>query len=246
MTDFVLGRFDADMLRDWFSDAGIFTVLAAKGYGDFDLRIETAGRALPHVVLGGCKAGERFLLLDGCVGEATVRPDFFARQGFAIDRPIELAVVHWMREQDPTARFSAARPALPLQDHPGLGILRRAFRVVVRIAAELGKDGVVSVPKFFHDAVIFYRSRFFLFLDPVEQGRFEALMRDLESLQIGDASMALIRGRVLDAEGARIDWTPGYQVFPLSAKLTDYFHSPAYAERVETELGRRQYYINPA
>jgi hypothetical protein len=194
--------------------------------------VDSAGRALPHALLFGHKAGTRFLLLDGCVGEATVRPAFFARRGYPMERPIELAVIHWVREEDPTAAFAANRPPLPLQQHPGLGVLRLVFRVIVRIAADIGKDGIASVPKFFHDAAIFFHSRLFLFLDGEEQGRFEALARDLNHLRLGDASLALIGGAVRDACARVVAWAPGYQVFPLSPLLTAYFHSPAYAARV--------------
>jgi len=232
----VLDRYDAIALRRLFEDAGVIAALEGKGFERTELVVESAGRALPHALLFGHKAGTRFLLLDGCVGEATVRPAFFARRGYPMERPIELAVVHWVREEDPTAAFATNRPPLPLQQHPGLGILRLVFRVIVRIAADIGKDGIASVPKFFHDAAIFFHSRLFLFLDGEEQGRFEALARDLNHMRLGDASLALIGGAVRDAPGRVVAWAPGYQVFPLSPVLTAYFHSPEYAARVGSGL----------
>jgi hypothetical protein len=245
-TSEVLGAYDAAALRRLFEDAGVLTTLAAKGFIDFEVRIDAAGRVLPHAMLYGHKGGERFLLLDACVGEAVVRPDYFARRGHAMARPLDLAVVHWVREEDPTASFSAQRPRLPLQQHPGLGVLRRAFRVVVRMAAERNKDAVVNVPKFFHDALIFFRSRLFLFLDAEEQGRFEALARDLRQVALGDASVALIGGCVHDADGATVRWEPGYQVFPLAAELTAYFHSAAYAARVAAACAQSRFRVDAA
>jgi hypothetical protein len=242
----VLGHFDAAALQQQFAAAGIFTVLRARGFDDFEVQIEAAGRAMPHIVLYARKGGSRLLLIDGCIGEATVRPDYFARRGRVVQRPIELAVVHWMREQDPSARFSSDRPPLPLQEHPGLGILRRAFRIVLHMANELGKDGIVSVPKFYHDAVIFYRSRLFLFLDPTEQGIFEALLRDLEGVPLADASVALVSGCVHDGAGTVISWSPGYQVFPLTSDLVEYFHSPEYAAAVEEALGAHEFDLDAA
>jgi len=232
MQDRVLGRYDGPTLRRLFDDAGILEVLRQKGFTDLEVVVDALGRALPHVLLQGSKHGERFLLLDGCIGEAVVRPAFFAQRGHSMPQPIDLAVVHWVREEDPTVSFAADRPALPLQDHPGLGILRRAFQVIARIAGELKMDGVASVPKFFHDAVIFYHSRLFLFLDGEEQGRFEALVRDLSTLDLRDASLAILTRLVRDDGGAVVNWVPGYQVFPLSSQLTAYFHAPEYAARV--------------
>lgn len=237
----VLGRYDAAAVRALLEEAGVLRVLALKGFGAFEVIIETAGLALPHTMLYGRKDGGRRLLLDACLGEAVVRPDFFVRRGHAIDRPIDMAVVHWVREEDPTVAFPTDRPRLPLQQHPGLGVLRRAFRVIVRMAGELGKDGVASVPKLFHDAVIFYRSRLFLFLDGAEQGRFEALARDLRGLALGDASLAIAGGAVHAADGSVIHWTPGYQVFPISERLAAYFHSPSFAGAV-AESGRASHF----
>ncbi len=234
--DKVLDRYDGTALRRLFDEAGVMAALERKGFGQLDLVIESAGHALPHALLFGHKAGTRFLLVDGCVGEATVQPAFFARCAYPIERPIELAAVHWVREGDPTAPFTADRPPLPLQQHPGLGVLRQVFHVIVRIATDIGKDGVASVPKFFHDAAIFFHSRLFLFLDGEEQGRFEALVRDLRHLRLGDASLAMVGGMVRDAQGRVVEWTPGYQVFPLSAALTAYFHSAAFAARVGSGL----------
>jgi hypothetical protein len=242
----VLGTYDVLALQALFDDTGVLSALRERGFADLEVRVETAGRALPHVLLSGCKGGERYVLLDACVGEAVVRPEYFQRRGVAVSRPLELAVVHWVREEDPTARFSQERPRLPLQLHPGLGVLRRAFRMVVRMAAGVGKDAVASVPKFFHDAVIFFRSRLFLFLDPAEQGRFEALLRDLRRLPLGDASLALIGGCVSDAAGRVTSWDLGYQVFPLAAEMTAYFHSRQYAERVAAALEQSRFSCDDA
>ena len=58
------------------------------------------------------------------------------------------------------------------------------------------------------------------------------LMRDLQSLPLPAASLALVNGMVRNASGAPVSWVPGYQVFPISPCLTAYFHSAAYADAV--------------
>lgn len=246
MAEKILRRYDAPMLRALFTDAGTFDLLERKGFSDVEVVIDWAGRALPHALLVATKAATRYVLLDAILGETTIEPALFARGQSPPSRPIELAVVHWLREEDPTATFATGRPALPLQHHPGLGILRSAFRVVVRMASEVGKDGIASSPKFFHDAVIFYRSRLFLFLDAEEQGRFEALLRDLRPLALGDASLALLNGCVRDHTGRVASWTPSFQVFPLSPELTGYFNDPRYAADVAAALDAHRFTIDPA
>jgi hypothetical protein len=244
--DRLLDRYDAAALRRLFEAEGIIEALEGKGFGGLDVVIEGSGRALPHALLFGHKAGRRSLLLDACVGAATVQPAFFAQRGYPMARPVELVVVHWVREEDPTASFPTDRPPLPLQRHPGLGVLRQAFRVSARIAADLGKDGVASVPKFYHDAVIFFHSRLFLFLDGKEQGRFEALARDLRHLPLGTASLALITGAVRDAHGGSTQWVAGYQIFPISPMLVAYFHCAQYASDVESGLAGCRFAVDAA
>lgn len=238
-TDKVMHRYDAAALRTMFAEAGTLALLERKGFDGLEVTVDGAGRALPHTQLIGRKHGARHVLLEAILGEAVVDPHVLARDGVVVDRPIELLAVHWLREEDPTAAFAPERRALPLQRHPGLGVLRSAFRVVVRIATELGKDGIANCPKFFHDAVLFFRSRLFLFLDGEEQGRFEALLSDLRSLPLGDASLAILSGRVSDANGVAARWTPGFQVFPLGSELTAYLHSARYAELVERGCAHR-------
>jgi hypothetical protein len=232
----VLGVFDIDALRQRFEHAGVFRVVADRGFSDPQIEVITVGQAIPHVHLYGNKNRQRHLLLEACLSETVVRPAFFAARGFPIESPIYLAVAYWVREQDPTRPFRHDRPRLPLQRHPGLGCLRQAFRVITGMAIDLGKDGVACMPKFFHDAYIFHRSRLFLFLDPAEQGRFEALVRDLRPLSLRDTSLALVSAAVSDRDGVPVSWRPGYQVFPLSPRLTAYFNSPKYEQAVVEQL----------
>jgi hypothetical protein len=243
--DKLFGRFDAASLRQRFASAGVFDVLAERGFSHPDVEIVANGQALPHVYVTAQKHGRRHLLLEACLTDAVVRPSFFTSRGYAIDESVTLAVAYWVREQDPTRSFPADRPQLPLQRHPGLGALRHAFRVIAGMAAELGKDGVACVPKFFHDALIFYRSRLFLFLDPIEQARFEVLMRDLAGTSLRDLSLALLNGAVTDQHGLPVAWHPGYQVFPLSQRLTAYFNSPKYETMVVDEAANYRVAYDP-
>ncbi|HSD10137.1 MAG TPA: hypothetical protein VLF14_04085 [Candidatus Binatia bacterium] len=232
----LLGRYGAVELRERLCEAGVLAALEAKGFSGFEVAIDTRTHALPSAFVFARSGGERHLLLEASVGEMSIGADFFAERGFPVHRPLTFVLVYWVREEDPTRRSSPARPLLPLQRHPGLGVLRRAFRVVTSMAADLGKDGVASIPKFFHDAALFFHSRLFLFLDGAEQGRFEALLRDLAALPLGDASLAVAAGCVRSRGGEAALWSPGPQAFPLSEALAAYFHSPTYAAAVARGL----------
>jgi hypothetical protein len=237
----VLGRYDAPAVSAFFEEAGIYRALDAKGFGAFEVDIDTPDQGISHTRLFARKRGERHLLLDACITEIGLGPELFQWQGYPIERTLDLASLYWLREEDPTADFTIERPPLPLQRHPGLGILRAAFSVVVRMARELGKDGVACMPKFFHDAVIFFHSRLFLFVDGTQQGRFEALVRDLRPLPLATASLLLAADGVRDQDENVVRWQFAPQVFPLSDNLRAYFNSTQYADAVAAGLARYRF-----
>jgi hypothetical protein len=138
----------------------------------------------------------------------------------------------WLSLQDPRARFTEARPRLPGQKRPGLGLARAFYTLMARWAHEWGKDAVLATPEYFHNAVFY--SRAFRFLSPAEQGRFDALRRDLASLSIAAASAVVDEGRVLDlAAGRPLQWNPGLMASPVGETLSRAFEAEAYRQAAE-------------
>ena len=242
----VLGRYSESEILAMFADAGVLEAIERRGFGDATVEFDASMGPLTHTRLLAAKGDRRFLLLDTCLTELTLEARELTPYGCSGEVPVDLIVVYWLREQDPTASFDPGHERLPLQEHPGLGVLRRAFRVALRIAKDLGKHGIAALPKFFHDAAIFYRSRLFLFLDPREQGRFEALLRDLSSLSLRDASLALLGGAIRDSDGDPAGWQPGLQVMPLSSILTDYFHTGEYQATCKAAFDAARFVVDPA
>lgn len=240
-----LTQLDATELDHRFRAAGLIDAIATRGFHDVDIGIRRPATGLPHITMHAWRNGIRALLLDACLTEATVRDVRLAPGADADPESVELLVAYWVREQDPTRPFVAQRPPLPLQDHPGLGVLPSAFRVLRTLARDLGKDGVAAVPKFFHDAVIFYRSRLFLFLDGTEQGRFERMLADLAPLPLAHATLALLDGHVRAGNDRPIRWAPGFQVHPISDRLTAYLNSGEYAEAVDRGVAECGYRCEP-
>lgn len=238
----VLGRYDEAALLAMFDEEGVLAAIGRRGFAELALEIDASRLPLTHVRLSGAKDSGRFLLLDACLTEARLEAEATTMH----PGPVELLVVYWLREQDPTSVFDMPELRLPLQDHPGLGVLRRAFRVALRIARELGKHGIAAMPKYFHDAAIFYRSKLFLFLDAAEQGRFEALLRDLAPLSLCDASLAVSGSAVRDREGALLRWQPGYQVMPLAPALVERFHEPSYQTSCREAFERSSFVVDQA
>jgi acetoin utilization deacetylase AcuC-like enzyme len=114
--------------------------------------------------------------------------------------------IHWLSLRNPKARFSQRRPQLPGQDLPGLGMAREAGQLMAHMARQVGLSGVSFRPAWYHMA---YSARQeFRYVDPLHQGRFEAILRDLGEVPLREATLAFAQGRVL-LNGGPYLWEAG-------------------------------------
>jgi len=221
-----LERFSLPALCAEMDQAGVLPALRTRGY-DPSVRIDV-------------EAGEHRLLVTSAHGSEVLIDLRMREEALPVSesglrsRGIEVLsvlVVEWLSLQDPRAVFTRERPRLPGQTHPGLGLGRQLYGRVLGWAAAWGKDGLVNVPAFFHNAK-FYAPPF-AFLAAAEQGRFEALCRDLAGQAVADASAALEAGRVVEvASGEPVTWSPGDMLAALSPPVREYLASPEYARAV--------------
>ncbi|HEY6073423.1 MAG TPA: hypothetical protein VIV15_08555, partial [Anaerolineales bacterium] len=222
----LFGRFDADAVRDRLSGAGLLEGLAARGYPDPILALECEDPAEQRISLfAGQVSRERLLLearLELCV--------FRLRKAvgpFEEATAFRMLTIHWLSLSDPDRAFSAARPRLPGQQRPGLGLLPQSLALLGALGRELSIDGVLDVPDHFHTA--FFYSRAFRFLEPENEGRFHAIARDLEGVPLALASEAIEMGCLIDAAtGDLLPWEPAEQVMPIRGALRGYPRSNDY------------------
>ena len=131
------------------------------------------------------------------------------------------------------------RPRLPGQQRPGLGLLNEMFYLLRTISRELEVDGMLDVPEHFHTALFYSRS--FRYLDPVVEGRFQAIARDLEGVPLALASDAVRRGCLFDRDtGVQLPWQASEQVMTERGALHRFLHSQEYRDaRNEAQAGLR-------
>jgi len=221
-----LGRFALPALCAELDQAGVLPALRTRGY-DPIVRIEIGESE--HRLLVTASDG-RELLIDLRMTEEALPVSEPALRARGIE-VLSVLAVEWLSLQDPRAVFTRERPRLPGQTHPGLGLGRQLYSRVLGWAAGWGKDGLVNVPAYFHNAK-FYAPPF-AFLDSAEQGRFEALRRDLAGVPVAEASAALEAGRVVDAATSEpVTWSPGDMLAALSPPVREYLASPEYARAV--------------
>ena len=224
------GRRVQRLWLDYYTAAGLEHALYRYGILDHLRRLGYSGF---RVELGGSDAGDRMRLFGHAGPDEHVLLELVAERRRVLDR--DVLYVHWLSLRDPRSRFSAKRPRLPGQDVPGLGIAREIGELLGIVARRLQLAGVVFRPAYLHTA---YSARHgYSFVDPIRQGRFEALLRDLSALPLRDATEALATGRVR-LDGAPYTWEADEMVVWL-----DPANAPARHEDVARERERCRFEV---
>jgi acetoin utilization deacetylase AcuC-like enzyme len=176
----LLGYYTAGGLEHGLYRYGVLEFLERIGYGPFRVEIDRAAPGDRARVYGEA-SGTEHLLVELVLQRKRVAGT-------------EMLLVHWLTLRNPLARFSPARPPLPGQEVPGLGLARELGELLALVARRLALGGVAFRPAHFHVA---YAARHnFSFVESAREGRFEALVRDLAHLPLGEATRAIDAGRV--------------------------------------------------
>ncbi len=194
----LLGHYTAESIEYIYYKLGILQHLQRLGYRGLHIEIREAQPADHMRVVGKFQGDSAVHVLVDLALERRREADG------------EVLFVHWLELRHPKGSWSAGRPPLPGQTVPGLGLAREAGVLLARTAERLGLAGVVLRPAWFHVA---YSARYrYRFRQPEVQGRFEALVRDLQAeprlqhetggFALGPASRAIARGDVSIAHGA--------------------------------------------
>jgi acetoin utilization deacetylase AcuC-like enzyme len=185
----LLGYYTASGLEFALARYGILSHLRRLGYGSFRVVVDSESRG-DRMRVFATSGGEEHLLFETVLEKKQILGETFL-------------YVHWLTLRHPRGAFSSTRPRLPGQEEPGLGLAQEAGQLLARTAERLGLAGLAFRPAWLHTA---YAARHrFVFADARRQGRFEALLRDLASVPLGQLSVALAEGRV-DLNGEPYTW----------------------------------------
>ena len=214
-SDRLLGHYTHEGVLHALSAYGVLGHLERLGYGAFRASNEPASGGQRLRIFGRDPAGAEHLL-----GETVLE-----RQRLS-GRPV--VFVHWLTLRHPAATFGGARPPLPGQEVPGLGLSLEAVELLARAAERTGAEGVAFRPSFLHTA--WSPGVVTRFVDPAREARFEALIRDLGHLGRYELSVLLQQGRVC-LDGRPYAWEPD----PMVAWLADPPPLPPEVARVRDE-----------
>lgn len=224
----LLGYYTADGLEYALFRYGVLDQLRRLGYEGFRVELNADG------------TGDRMRVYADAAASEVMTPPPYLLVELVVER-IQLAgrpvlFIHWLSLTHPLAQFDAARPKLPGQEQPGLGLARESGEMLIRMAQRLSLEGVAFRPAWFHIA---YAGRHqSSFVEPDRQGRFEALIRDLAALPLLEATQAVAQGRVR-LNGEPYTWEADHMVRWLTPFTSD-------EAAIRRERERAHFTVDPA
>jgi acetoin utilization deacetylase AcuC-like enzyme len=226
-----LGFYSRQGLELTLERVGLLDRVRGLGFEHPHLELELDNPAGDTVRLYG-SPGRRELLI-----ETRARIDRAALPGLALLR------IEWLLLQNPRGHFTAERPPLPGQSHPGLGMLHDLIALFVLACDRLQLDGILFVPSHYHVAT--QGRKTMRFLDPEDEGLFRAIERALQGLPLAAAAAALSSGRVTGADGEPLAWRPAAMVFPVSERMRERLEAGEYERRAAVAAGRHDLALQP-
>lgn len=228
----LLGRFNAEEVGRALEHYEVWTVLKEKGFPNPKLvlrGIDPYRQSLKILTSQDAPEDEEHLLCELRVFDAYLKgPCPITNTTFEMDA----LVIDWLTFQNPNAPITPDRALLPGQKYPGLGIMRICMRAIIDLAKQIGKEAVINIPEYYHNAVL-YRPAFRFFSAYVE-GRFLALQDFLSGMSLAEASRAVAEQRIWnEARKEVFVWKPHEQVLGLSPRVRDYFASVLYDNKAE-------------
>jgi len=153
------------------------------------------------------------------------------------DQSFRMVSIEWLLMQNPREPFSLERRRFPGQQHPGLGLGRWMVELLRMMAERLDCTGLMNTPQHYHNAYLY--SKQMLCFRPQDQGRLEAMKRDLGHLLLVETSIAIDEARLRNADtGEVVEWEGPAQVMPVNPSLNAYFARPGYVNAVAASRER--------
>jgi len=243
-TRLFLGLFTEKGIKRVLDEFGITKVLERKGLKNLRICIDTSDPFLNKL----------FIYFDGkkdcehCICELVVKKDVTIPSRVL---PIKLENntlnflhIEWLLLQDPTKSFSPAKPALPGQRFPGLGLGDMLMELLILLGKRLSFDGISNKPAHFYTAYMF--TRVFYFVNSKHQALIEAAKRQLlPKYTFFQLAWAFYYGCVINKKTYEIiNWEPDWLILPLSKVVLKYFNSQQYKSKVKEHIKNFQLEID--
>ncbi len=239
---FFLGFYSEEGVKLALTKYGVYELLKEKGFDNIYTDVDTTDPYKHRIALY-----QESKKTENLIVELVVRKYFFTLNlpfdsihngknytGLAID---------WLLIQDHKAKFTAAKPRLPGQKHPGLGLSSVILELLLIICWRLNLAGIINVPNHYHNAFLY--SKIFYYLNPSAQARFVAMRKSFKKFPLHKVAWGIEWDCVQDlAEEKTFEWFVNHQIVPLHKDLQKVFRSWKYRQKVWEETKKYKFAFN--
>jgi acetoin utilization deacetylase AcuC-like enzyme len=239
-------------LLGYYSRQGLELALERQGFLG---RLRSKGFARPTCELDLADPGRQVVKIFGGPDRREVLVELVCHRDRRSIPGHELLSIDWLLLQNPRERFgaaprgeptaaAAARPRLPGQDHPGLGLFDEMNALLIVACERVGLSGLVVTPSQYHLAVQWQKR--LRFLDPRAGARLRAMREAMHGLGLADSARALAAGRLVDAlSGEPCSYEPAPMVLPVSDELKAELDPEAYLRALDEAADRFRFVLRP-
>lgn len=155
---------------------------------------------------------------------------------------LKCLVFEWLTLQNPLLGFSEKRPALPGQQHPGLGMSKKVLDIFIYLGRLTQKECLLAFPMYFHNAILF--SRYFRFFNAEKEAEVLAIRKSFSQIPLKQLAW-IIHWNCLRGKNNEIyEWKAEEQAYPLTKALKDYFESRKFKEKIKKSMKKFHFSID--
>jgi hypothetical protein len=144
---------------------------------------------------------------------------------------MEFLYAEWLLLQNPRKSFTADRPRLPGQEHPGLGLLAEIVALMVVMCERVGLDGIMFVPAHYYMAAL--GRRHLMFVHSEDARSYAAISRAVSGLALAEATKVIDDAMLMNmSDNSPVRWHTPLMVLPVNEDLRD--RLGAVDEEIET------------
>ncbi|MGH1362391.1 MAG: hypothetical protein ACRBF0_02465 [Calditrichia bacterium] len=237
----LLGVLPVSIINGYLEKAGVYTHLEALGYSDFYLSLDSRDYYLQRLALYSSSPDENELLGEVVLKRNAAVPPMLVDALSDFYQP-ELLQIEWLMFRHPLGEFSDARPPLPGQEFPGLGLGKAVLTFLLLLGRRCGAVGILNTPEYYHNAEMYARAAYFV--DPGYEAVRRRLSRQfLKKLGLSRLSWAIDSGCVLE-NAQSFHWPIAPQLLPVHRKLRNFFRGRAYKKAVGAAMDGQAYFLD--
>ena len=225
----IFGKFSDSEIYSMLEESKIFEKIKQRGYSDFKLVTDPISDLDNRIYV---KTDSDEILIHIRLKIA----DFFLK---AIQENRKMIYIDWLLTQNiKLGKLKDKKVLFQGQEYPGLNIFKELTQFIFLLFSKMNCYGIFNIPEYYHDAVLFQKN--FLFVDPVKQGHFKAILSAFKNHTVRDLSMLIHTEKLRFLETNEVyTWKHGEMLFTNDEYLKETIFDKKYFEKVKEASATR-------